>query len=171
MNTGYKHIEELLDRYWIGETTLQEEQELRSFFMCEELPAHLYRYRNLFVYQTEQKQVALGQDFDERIMAIVEPPVVKAKRITLVQRFTPMLKAAAMIAVMFTLGTVLQRSFFADEEADYDYATYTDTCEDPEVAYKQISSALLLVSEGLNKAENQLPIDTILKVDVIQQAE
>lgn len=171
MNTGYKYIEQLLERYWIGETTLQEEHELRSFFMHEALPAHLLKYRDLFVYQAEQQKVLLGEEFDRRIMDIVEPPVVKARRITLVQRLTPMLKAAAMISVMFSLGVILQQSFFGSEQADYDYASYTDTCDDPEVAYKQVSSALLLLSEGLNMTENQLPIDTILKVDVKQHTE
>ena len=30
----YKYIEQLLERYWEGETTLQEEAILRTFFLC-----------------------------------------------------------------------------------------------------------------------------------------
>ena len=52
----YKYIEQLLERYWQCETSLEEESELRSFFSEEEVPAHLLRYKELFVYQTVQRR-------------------------------------------------------------------------------------------------------------------
>ena len=71
MNMDYKYIEQLLERYWQCETSLEEESELRSFFSEEEVPAHLLRYKELFVYQTVQQEVGLGKDFDARILAQV----------------------------------------------------------------------------------------------------
>ena len=47
----YKDIEQLLERYWQCETSVEEESVLRDFFTKEEVPAHLLRYKNLFVYQ------------------------------------------------------------------------------------------------------------------------
>lgn len=47
----YKYIEQLLERYWNCETSLEEEQILRSFFRQKEVPAHLLRYKQLFAYQ------------------------------------------------------------------------------------------------------------------------
>ena len=47
----YKYIEQLLERYWQCETSLEEESELRTFFSQEKVPAHLLQYRDLFVYQ------------------------------------------------------------------------------------------------------------------------
>jgi hypothetical protein len=38
-----KRIEELLERYWEGETSRQEEQELQAYFSREDLPEHLDR--------------------------------------------------------------------------------------------------------------------------------
>ena len=35
----YKYIEQLLERYWKCETSLEEEQILRTFFRQEEIPA------------------------------------------------------------------------------------------------------------------------------------
>ena len=49
----YKYIEQLLERYWNCETSVEEEQILRIFFQQKELPAHLRRYRSLFTYQEE----------------------------------------------------------------------------------------------------------------------
>lgn len=42
-------IEELLEKYFEGETTCAEEQELRHFFSTENVPEHLNCYRPLFL--------------------------------------------------------------------------------------------------------------------------
>ena len=158
----YKYIEQLLERYWQCETSLEEESELRSFFSEEEVPAHLLRYKDLFVYQAVQQEAGLGEDFDERILAQVEAPVVKAKRLTMVGRFMPLFKAAAVIALILSLGNVEQHTFFADEALDYNYDAYKDTYDDPEVAYKQVSSDLMIVSEGINKSQDQIDGDSVM---------
>ena len=41
---------------------------------------------------------------------------------------------------------------------DYNYDAYKDTYDDPEVAYKQVSSALMMLSEGINKSQDQMCI-------------
>ena len=78
-----KYIEQLLERYWQCETSLEEEAQLRAFFNGSDFPEHLLRYKDLFVYQQLQQEVGLGADFDARVLAEVETPVVKAKRLTL----------------------------------------------------------------------------------------
>lgn len=45
----YKYINQLLDRYWKGETSLEEEEILRAFFSQDELPAELKPYQALFL--------------------------------------------------------------------------------------------------------------------------
>lgn len=167
MNTDYKYIEQLLERYWQCETSLEEEHELRAFFAGEGVPTHLLPYKDLFVYQLEQQQVKISDDFEKRILSQIEVPVVKAKHITFVARLTPMFKAVAMVVVVLSFGSILQQSFFADRnQLDYNYDAYTDTYDDPEVAYKQVSSALMMLSEGMNKSKDQHPADSIkLNID------
>lgn len=110
-----KYIEQLLERYWQCETSLEEEAQLRAFFNGSDVPGHLLRYKDLFVYQQVQQEAAgLGEDFDARVLAQVEAPVVKAKRLTLMARFMPLLKAAAVVAVILSLGDMMQQSFFND---------------------------------------------------------
>lgn len=110
-----KHIEQLLERYWQCETSLQEEAELRTFFSGEDIPEHLLRYRDLFIYQQLQQDEHLGEDFDKRILALTEEvPVVKARRISLTRRFMPLFKAAATLALVLTMGNIMQHSFFYD---------------------------------------------------------
>lgn len=48
MNT--KKIEQLLEKYFEGETTLNEEKELRDFFQQDEIPEHLKSYTDQFSY-------------------------------------------------------------------------------------------------------------------------
>ena len=65
----YKYIEQLLESYWQCETSLEEEQILRTFFSQKEVPVSLLRYRDLFAYQQDEKQAdTLDDDFDRRIL-------------------------------------------------------------------------------------------------------
>ncbi len=160
----YKYVEQLLERYWQCETSLEEEAQLRNFFAGEEVPAHLLPYKDLFVYQQVQQEVGLGADFDARILAQVEAPapvVVKARRLTLTHRFMPLFKAAAVVAIMLSLGNVAQHTVFGNDPLDYNYETYRDTYDDPAVAYKQVSSALMILSEGINKSKDQQVADSV----------
>ena len=109
----YKYIEQLLDRYFEAETSLEEEQILRTFFSQEKLPAELEPWRALFTAESDQ---TLGDDFDARILDMTvhqttedaEAPKVKAQVITLTQRLAPLFKAAAVIAIILTIGGALQ---------------------------------------------------------------
>ena len=84
----YKYIEQLLERYWRCETSLQEEEILRLFFSQEEVPADLLPYKDLFVYGQKQKEAdVLGDDFDQKILEKVnEDHPVKARTITMRKR-------------------------------------------------------------------------------------
>ena len=109
----YKYIEQLLERYWSGETSLEEENILRAFFSQKDIPASLLPYRDIFVYQAVSKsEEVLDSDFDDKILALIdEPEVVKGRTITLRQRLAPMFKAAAVVAIMLTLGNAIQVPF------------------------------------------------------------
>jgi hypothetical protein len=104
----YKYIEQLLERYFQCESTLKEEEILRSFFSQEDVPVWLMKYQTLFTYEAEKEQL-LGDDFDERILEMIEQnEPVKARVLTLTQRLKPLLKAAAVVAVLLTLGNAAQ---------------------------------------------------------------
>ena len=146
----YKYIEQLLERYWNCETSLEEEQILRLFFRQKEVPAHLLRYKQLFAYQDVEKEKGLGDDFDTRILTQIERPVVKAQRLTMRTRFMPLFKAAAMIAVLFLMGTVMQHTMEGgDSDTVSVHDEYQNSTTDPQVAYEPV-----------------LPTDTVAKITV-----
>lgn len=50
MKEEYKEIEDLLERFFEGETSNVEEQQLYRFFAREDIPAHLLRYKSVLGY-------------------------------------------------------------------------------------------------------------------------
>lgn len=118
----YKYIKQLLERYWQGETSLEEEQILRAFFSQTVVPVELRQYQCLFVYeQTETKHDTLGDDFDQRLLSMIgDEPTVKARRVKASQHLWPLFKAAAVVAIFLTLSNAAQMSF---REGGYENVT------------------------------------------------
>jgi len=149
----YKYIEQLVDRYFDCETSLEEEQILRAFFSQESVPTELEQYKPLFAAMSqEQASQPLGDDFDERILQMVEEkPAVKARSISLSQRLMPLLKAAAAVAIVLTIGNAAQISLKSEQQSDeINYANFQETYDDPSMAFDQVEDALQLISEGIN---------------------
>lgn len=135
----YKYIEQLLERYWAAETTHEEEKILRTFFSQKNLPAELEQYRPIFDYEAKEAEVRLLDDnFDARILAMTEEEepqtTVRARQITLKQRLIPLFKAAAIVAIILTIGGALQRPWDAgwdtpQMEHTNDYSMAVDSAD------------------------------------------
>ena len=116
----YKYIEQLIERYFDCMTTLEEEQILRSFFSQEDVPAHLMQYRDLFVFEVMAQKEVLGEDFDSRMMDIIENTGKQEKKdsvssfkgriIALRQGVKPLIRAAAIVAVIISVGNIMEHS-------------------------------------------------------------
>lgn len=153
----YKYINQLLERYWAGETSLEEEQILRSFFSQPNVPDELKQYRCLFIYeQTEPATDVLGDDFDEQLMSIIERPrPVKARVLTIGQRFAPLFKAAAVVAIILTLSNAAQSSFRDD---DYTNVTsFERPVQEVSVALNDSARTDTLKQSGLNNMKFETP--------------
>ena len=87
-----------------------------------------------------EKDEPLGDDFDERMMAMIGeeqsakevhlPTAVKAGEATLTQRLMPLFRAAAVVAIILTLGGALQAPWDSTWNDPSDYALQqADTVE------------------------------------------
>ncbi|MBO7068570.1 MAG: hypothetical protein J6W52_07825 [Bacteroidaceae bacterium] len=143
----YKYIEQLLERYWACETSLHEEQILRTFFQQEEVPAHLMPYKAVFDVQREKAEVSLGEEFDTRMIDLLsrqgealpfeetENGVVKAlplhggagRR----SFFRPFYQAAGLVALILTIGMAAQQSFDGEGKSQQPQYAQTDSMECP----------------------------------------
>ena len=113
----YKYIEQLLDRYWECHTSEEEEQILRSFFAQKDVPAHLIQYAPLFAFAKEAKEEHVSADFDKRFAEILaeeershETVRTQARVISFRKRIAPFLQAAAVVAVVLTIGGAAERA-------------------------------------------------------------
>ena len=165
----YKYIEQLLERYWQCDTSVEEEAILKAFFSQANVPEHLMPYKSLFAGEKMLQEAKLDESFDAQVLErIQEDETVKAKRVSITRRLMPFYKAAASIAIILTLGNAAQSSFRPAEavENDYNYENYKDSYDDPEMAYDQISDALQMVSQSLSEASKQ---DSLLREQVGNQ--
>ena len=132
----YKYIEQLMERYWNAETTLEEEEILRAFFSQEDIPAELSQYAPLFAYEHAEKAVdVLGEDFDEKMLQMVgEAPRSEerpqAQIISLRERLMPLFKSAAVVAIVLTLGNAAQVAFQKSPEETPGMAEVQSTITD-----------------------------------------
>ncbi len=146
----YKYIEQLLERYWQCETSLEEEEILRAFFSQHDVPAGLQQYSSLFAYAHDEKQAEtpLGSDFDERMMnAINEMTPVSAQRITLTSRLKPLMRAAVIVGAIITVGTVAQLPFrYESDESAITQADGGSTTDTRSVAYDEVKDTFSLTA-------------------------
>lgn len=124
----YKYIEQLIERYFDCQTTLQEEQILRSFFAQEDVPVRLLQYADLFKYEVEIQECTLGVDFDRRVIAAIETldseqgevqapqPESNIRVLRPRSRMLPFWRAAAIVAVVLTISNAADSAFSTNDD-------------------------------------------------------
>ena len=163
----YKYINQLLERYWKCETSLEEEEILRTFFSQDELPAELKPYKSLFSYElSEAKNEALGEEFDQKMMAMIEDEYAKkpnkAKVVSLTERLKPLFKAAAVVAIFLTLGNAAQVPF-QDDSANVENVGAIKTTKGASVALGGDSTTVDSMQHSSIDKMTAEPTPTILK--------
>lgn len=123
-------IENLIDKYFEGETSIAEENELKVYFSSTDVAQHLKQYQTIFGYFSQAKE----QQFTQEI-----PLQTKKRNVVL------WLSIAASIVVMLGVGTMMY--FNNDKEEQFVACTPEDN---PELALQQTEKALALISEHLN---------------------
>lgn len=116
----YKYIEQLIDRYFEGETSVEEEQILRKFFAQTTVPEHLRQWQSLFQAEQTLASAHLDESFDERILSLTKEYHVQAKVVPLHTRLRPLFRAAALIAFAVIIGSALERSAGNSPESPQD---------------------------------------------------
>ncbi|GAA4042449.1 hypothetical protein [Flavobacterium chungnamense] len=123
-------IENLIDKYFEGETSIAEENELKVYFSSTDVAQHLKQYQTIFGYFSQAKE----QQFTQEI-----PLQTKKRNVVL------WLSIAASVVVMLGVGTMMY--FNNDKEEQFVACSPEDN---PELALQQTEKALALVSEHLN---------------------
>jgi hypothetical protein len=139
---SFRTIEKLLQKYFEGETSLQEEEQLKAFFQKEDVPPHLVSLKDLFITFQDQKDFEpLDGHFNEDMMDRIESEKVvsiKRKRRSLLYTISGI---AAVIVVILTISIYFNLATQSIE----------DTFKDPQVAYNEAKKVMLFISEKFNR--------------------
>lgn len=124
-------IENILEKYFQGETTIAEENQLKEYFSSSDVAQHLEQYRPIFGYFSQVKQQKSTQEIP-----------LKTKK-----RNVAWLSIAASVVVLLGIGTY----YFAGEKTTPVVAqSKLGTYDDPEEALAATQKALALLSNNVN---------------------
>jgi hypothetical protein len=143
-----KKIEELLNKYWNCETSLEEEQQLRTYFRENEIPAQFHEAASLFRYFEASKKKSIDDGgFDTTVISRVNKPA-KGKVMKLV--YNTMRIAAG-------IGVLALAIWFVHKEVSTptDNHAVVDTYDDPKMAFEETKKALMMISKSFGQAEQQ----------------
>jgi hypothetical protein len=130
-------IELLIEKYFQGETSIAEENELRIYFSSLNVAQHLEQYKPLFGYLS----LAADQKFVQEIPLLPTHKFQDQDK----KRNVAWLSIAASVVVLMGIGTYVYYNY-EDASSNQDLGTY----DDPEVAFRQTQKALALLSNNVN---------------------
>jgi hypothetical protein len=142
-----KKIDELLNKYWECETSLEEEQQLREYFEGSNLPDQHKEAASLFRYFSQHKKKSMNEEGFEKHLLISAKSKSHGK---VVQLLYNSMRIAAGIAVL-----VAAIYFVRKEIHESDPVAMEDTYDDPKLAFEETKKALMMISKGFTKAEQE----------------
>ncbi|MFP4094933.1 MAG: hypothetical protein ACLFUB_10630 [Cyclobacteriaceae bacterium] len=146
------NIERLLEKYWNGDTSLEEERQLQRFFSEEEVPEHLEGVATLFrTFSADWQFKQLDDDFDEALIHKIEK---SEKRLS--WRSWLSIAATVSLLIVSALWVKDMLPMQAQPPTAETQLIEEDTYEDPQLAYEQTREALLLISSMMNKGTQQV---------------
>lgn len=141
-------LQQLLQKYWDGETTLEEELWLKDYFRSNDAPDELRDVAAMFQYFDQTKQNKLNDiTFDRSLIEKVsgQPKQGRMRRLTI----NSMRIAAGVVVVMaatWFIKTEIRKSTPQD---------MVDTYDDPKLAFEETKKALMMISKSFGTAEQQ----------------
>lgn len=155
-----KHIiPALLDKYFEGLSSLEEEQQLKQFFAQPDLPADLAVYQPLFQWQAAEKARRLPDDFDEQLLAII----AEQDRQPLFRRIMihPLSRVAAVAVLSIGLWWAYQTDVSNTSKAtsSINWAQYEP--KTPEEALTITRNAMIMISKELNKGTSRVAKEVV----------
>lgn len=143
-------IEILLEKYWEGESSLKEEQQLRQYFQSNNIDPKLKSYTPLFIGLATEQARELSKQREETIYQSLP---LKSK-----QRMLSSIAQKHWVKIAACLALVVIGSFWLIPTPPKNTtATWQeDTYEDPQKAYEEVRQTLMLLSKGLNEGAKEV---------------
>jgi hypothetical protein len=142
-----KQLEQLLEKYWNCETSLEEEKQLREYFRGS-VPENLKETADLFRYfEAQQSHSVEEADFDAVVRKKIKQQQPQGKSVSMIFNFA---RIAAGLLVVITAA------YFVRQEVRKAYPPeIVDTYSDPKLALEETKKALMMISKSFNKAQKE----------------
>ena len=144
-------IRKLLDRFYTGETTLEEEQILQDYFSSTSIPEELMPDRDLFRTLGTSDSVVVPEDLNQKILDVIDQQEKKVVRTRRISVFSLSGLAAGLLVVI-----ALYVGYFRADRPGMLAHQMTDTYENPDDAYEEARRTLAYVSAKLNTGTSGL---------------
>ena len=145
-------LKQLLDKYYNGNTSSAEENELKDYFSGNKIFPGYETEKEIFSHYSHSEKIPLpAVDFESRILRAIDNLEVNTRKILIRKRYISYLGTAATILILVGYYLIF---FQAREPAD--------SFSDPELAYAETMKILYHVSVQLNRGTMTLePIGKI----------
>jgi hypothetical protein len=138
-------IDELLNRYWNCETSLEEEQQLREYFRGNQVHEQWKETAALFRYFDAHKKKTLDDGaFDAEVIKKIKTPANQGKVVRLLYNA---MRIAAGVSVLL-VATYLVRNEIRKSTPQ----EIVDTYDDPRLALEETKKALMMISKSFGNA-------------------
>ena len=142
----------ILDRFYSGESTLEEEERLSAFFSRGEYPEDLQSDADLFVrLDNEADDIQVPSGLKGRILESIDRAEAKERKGRRISLYALSGLAAGILAIV-----AVYTGFLSKDSALMASMEYVDTYEDPEAAYEEAKRTLAFVSAKLNQGADEL---------------
>lgn len=146
-------IELLIEKFYNGETSLEEEEMLRDYLNQETVPEQFIAVKEHFIILKNEKELELDDAFDEKFIQLIKKEETQSNSLKIWTYRLSGVAATILLFVMVWFGTDLLQP----REV---YGTITD----PSLAFLETRKAMDEVSKKLNKG--LLPAEkTVKKID------
>lgn len=152
----YNHIIALLDRYWEGETTLEEEALLRRFFSEShpDMPEPLQEAAPLFGFFREEMENE--QALEERLTGPEMPVETGAVKIVPLSPLRHWMKYAAILLIAVGIGYAMKQHQRQEVKVRIAEIQQQKEEEETRMAYLETKKALQLLARNLNKGTDKM---------------
>ncbi len=145
-------VQTLLNKYFAGETSLQEEKALKAYFNSDAVDVSLKSYQPLFQFFKKEKEIESSKSFVAPNLKEVMPSRLQLLRGHLFWR-------AAAATLVIGVGSFFMLKQFKTKDshsiAQNERVKVFDEQDDPELALEAVKFALMKVSQKMKKGETQ----------------
>jgi hypothetical protein len=146
-------IKTLLEKYYDGLTSSEEDQALRNIFCRQRVPDELAADREFFLYLDSQKKIVpMNRGLQKKLASQIDSWNKKERRVRYIHLGYKFASIAAVIAILIVSYLIIKPPENKHVITVYEKDTYAD----PKLAYAEVKRTLLYISEKLNKGTKPL---------------